>query len=435
LGLPGVLPVLNDKAVRYAVLTGLMLGCEISRFSKFDRKNYFYPDLPKNYQISQYDLPLCRNGYLEIAVDEKMKRVGINRVHLEEDAGKLVHSGTAGGDSGVDYNRTGLPLLEIVSEPEIVSPEEAFEYLKALKQVIRYLGVSDCDMEKGSLRCDANVSIRPKGEARLGVKAEIKNMNSFKAVHKALSYEIERQTEALAAGERIVQETRLWEPESERTHPMRSKEEAHDYRYFPEPDLVPVVMDEATLEEMKAELPEMPLLRKRRFEEQYGIPAYDADVLTAEKEIADFFEKCTDAGADPKAASNIIMGELLRELKQKQVSIADCGVTPEGIAGLLAMVDKGAISFNIAKEVFAGMFGTGKSAEEIVKDRGLTQISDAGEIDEIVSGVINDNPKSVDDYKAGKKKAMGFLVGQVMKASGGKANPRMVNEILRKKLV
>ena len=434
LGLPGTLPVLNEAALRYAVLTGLMLGSRIATFSNFDRKNYFYPDLPKNYQISQYDLPLCVGGGLEIDLGGSRTTVGITRVHLEEDAGKLVHSEVAGGESGVDFNRTGVPLLEIVSEPDIAEPEGAFAYLKALKLLLQYLGVSDCDMEKGSLRCDANVSIRPRGSATLGIKTEVKNMNSFRAVQKALTYEIERQKRALGEGERIVQETRLWEAESEVTHPMRSKEEAHDYRFFPEPDLVPVVVDAAWVEEIRASLPESPLKRRDRLVSEFGIPEYDAEVLTSERGLADYFEACVKEGAEPKAASNLIMGEMLRMVKEGDVPLGQCRVRPEGIVEILGLVGEGTISAATGKEVFAEMFRTGRGAAEIVASRGLTQISDEGELGRIAEEVIKKNPKSVEDYRGGKKQAIGFLVGQVMRATGGKANPQVVNRVLREKL-
>jgi aspartyl-tRNA(Asn)/glutamyl-tRNA(Gln) amidotransferase subunit B len=434
LGLPGALPVLNEAALCSAVLTGLMLGSRIATFSKFDRKNYFYPDLPKNYQISQYDLPLCVGGGLEIDLGERRKTIGITRVHLEEDAGKLVHAEVAGGESGVDFNRTGMPLLEIVSEPDIAGPEEAFAYLKALKLTLQYLGVSDCDMEKGSLRCDANVSIRPVGSTALGVKTEVKNMNSFRAVQKALTYEIERQRRAINDGERIVQETRLWEADSEMTHPMRGKEEAHDYRYFPEPDLAPVMVDAAWVEELRAALPESPLKRRDRLVAECHIPEYDAGVLISERALADYFEACVKAGAEPKAASNFIMGELLRTLKEKDLPLGECKVRPEGIVEILKLVGEGTISAATGKEVFAEMFLSGKGAAEIVASRGLTQISDEGELTRIVEEVIKANPKSVEDYRGGKKQALGFLMGRIMKATGGKANPQVVNRVLREKL-
>jgi aspartyl-tRNA(Asn)/glutamyl-tRNA(Gln) amidotransferase subunit B len=435
LGLPGALPVLNEKAVRYAALAGMMLGGRVARFSKFDRKNYFYPDLPKNFQISQYDLPFCVGGGLEIELDGGgRKRIGINRVHLEEDAGKLVHGDVAGGDSGVDYNRSGVPLIEIVSEPEISSPDEAHSYLKALKLALQYLGVSDCDMEKGSLRCDANVSVRPRGARGLGVKAEVKNMNSFRAVQRALAYEIDRQTSALRAGGRVISETRLWEAEEGVTRPMRSKEEAHDYRYFPEPDLVPVAPDDSWIERLRRSLPEAPIARRDRFVSAYGLAPYDADVLTADREIADYFEAVVAAGAGAKAAGHFIMGEMLRTLKDAGAGIAACRARPEAVAGLLGLVAAGTISAATAKGVFAEMFKTGAAPGEIVRAKALGQISDAGELAGVVDGVIAANPKSVGDYRAGKTKALGFLVGQIMKATGGKGNPQVVNALLRERL-
>ncbi len=434
LGLPGVLPVLNEKALQFAMITGLMLGSRISSFSKFDRKNYFYPDLPKNYQISQYDLPLCSGGGLEIELDGECKRIGITRVHLEEDAGKLVHSEASGGDSAVDFNRTGIPLLEIVSEPEISSPEEAFAYLKAIKLMLQYLGVSDCDMEKGSLRCDANVSVRPSGSKELGVKTEVKNMNSFRGVQKALAYEIERQKKLLGKGERIVQETRLWDADTEVTDPMRSKEEAHDYRYFPEPDLVPVVVEKEWLDDIQKRLPEAPLKRRNRFVADYDIPPYDAEVLTAEKDLADYFEECVRTGANAKSASNLIMGEMLRELKQSDSSISECRVKPSGIVELTGLVEKGTISLKMAKDVFVEMFKTGRAAKEIVEGQGLEQISDEEDLQRVVDEVMAANPKSIEDCRSGKEKAIGFLVGQVMKATKGKANPQVVNKLLKDKL-
>jgi aspartyl-tRNA(Asn)/glutamyl-tRNA(Gln) amidotransferase subunit B len=434
LGLPGSLPVLNEEALRCAVLTGMLLGCRIAPFSKFDRKNYFYPDLPKNYQISQYDLPLCSGGFLEIEAPGGRRRVGITRVHLEEDAGKLIHSEAPGGDSSVDYNRTGVPLLEIVSEPELASPEEACAYLKALKLALQYLGVSDCDMEKGSLRCDANVSIRPGGATAIGMKVEVKNMNSFRAVGKALAYEIERQTRLAEAGGRIAQETRLWEADSGETRPMRSKEEAHDYRYFPEPDLPPVVPDEAWLRSLAAELPEAPLARRDRFVASYGLSSYDADVLTSERGLADYFEAAVGAGAAPKAAAHFMMGEMLRALKEEGIEASACRARPEGLAELLGLVASGSISAATGKKVFAEMRRTGEGAGGIVAAAGLAQISDEGELARIAGEAIAANPRSVQDYRAGKTRALGFLMGQVMKATKGKGNPQRVLALLKEKL-
>ncbi|HOO77366.1 MAG TPA: Asp-tRNA(Asn)/Glu-tRNA(Gln) amidotransferase subunit GatB [bacterium] len=432
LGLPGVLPVLNRRAVELAVRAGLALNCRTASFSKFDRKNYYYPDLPKAYQISQYDRPLNGPGWIDISVDDADRRIGITRAHLEEDAGKLVHFEDGSG-SGVDYNRTGVPLLEIVSEPELRTPREAHEYLKTIHGVMRYAGVSDCDMEKGSFRCDANISLRPAGSRGLGVKVEIKNMNSFKAVEKALEYEERRQRRILDKGGAVVQETRLFVAESGKTRSMRSKEEAHDYRYFPDPDLVPVVLDPAWLEEERKKLPELPAARAQRFAREYGIPAYDAGVLTAERELADYFEAAARL-ADPKTASNWVMVELLGKLKEAGKGIAESPVSPEGLAELLSLVVRGTISGKTAKAVFAEMFSAGSSASDIVRERGLVQISDAAELEGIVDRVIADNPGPAEEVRSGKDKAIAFLVGQAMKATRGKANPREVNRILKERL-
>lgn len=436
LGLPGVLPVLNKKAVEFGILAGLALNCEIAEFSKFDRKNYFYPDLPKAYQISQYDLPLAQNGYLEIDTEEGTKRIGITRIHLEEDAGKLVHQGSISTTpySLVDYNRTGVPLIEIVSEPDMRSPEEARAYLEKLKAIIQYTEVSDCKMQEGSLRCDANVSVRPVGSEEFGTKTEIKNLNSFKAVQRALAYEVARQIEVLEEGGRIVQETRTWDEDKGITRPLRSKEEAHDYRYFPEPDLVPVVISREWVDSIKKRLPELPDEKKKRYVEEYGLPEYDAMVITASKEMATYFEECIALYPNAKAVSNWIMGELSRLLNANNMEITQCRIKPGQLVEMLKLLDKGTISGKIAKTVFEEMFETGKDPGTIVEEKGLVQISDEGAIEAIVNEVIANNPKSVQDYKGGKKKAMGFLVGQVMKATKGKANPQMVNKILQEKL-
>ncbi len=430
LGHPGVLPVMNRKALEYAVLCGLALNCSISRFSKFDRKNYFYPDLPKNYQVSQFDKPFCYNGFVTIHVDGKDKRIGVTRAHLEEDAGKLLHS-DAGAGSGVDFNRTGIPLLEIVSEPDISSPEEAYAYLTALKSIIGYLDISDCNMEEGSLRCDANVSIRPKGQKEFGVKAEIKNMNSFRGVLKAVSYEIDRQTEVLLCGGKVVQETRLWDADKNMTFSMRSKEEAHDYRYFPEPDLVPVVLTEANIEEIRKYLPELPSARMKRFVMDYGITEYDAEVLTGDKKLADYYEDCTRLFNDYKSISNWIQSELLRELNDRKLPVTASSVCPKKLTDMLRLIQNGTISGKIAKTVFAQMFETGKDADTIIKEKGLVQISDPDELKKIIADVIDSNGSIVDDYKGGKEKSFMFLVGQVMKATKGKANPQVVNQMLK----
>lgn len=436
LGLPGVLPVVNKEVVDYAIRVALALNCDIARFCKFDRKNYYYPDLPKNYQISQYDLPLAKNGYLEIETANGSKRVGITRIHMEEDAGKLVHQGniTTTPYSLVDYNRTGVPLLEIVSEPDLRSPEEARAYLEKLRTIIQYTGVSDCKMEEGSLRCDANVSVRPVGSDALGTKTEIKNMNSFRALYRALAYEIDRQIAVLAEGGRVVQETRAWDEDRGVTVSMRSKEEAHDYRYFPDPDLVPLVIDEAWIERVRATLPELPDARRKRYIEDFGLSRYDATVLTSSKELGDYFEACIAAYPHPKTVANWVMGELARLLNAHNMDITASPVTPDQLASLLRLIDDGTISGKIAKTVFEDMFATRKDPATIVREKGLVQITDVDALSAVVDEVINANPKSVQDYKAGKEKALGFLVGQVMKATRGKANPALVNKLLKERL-
>ncbi len=438
LGLPGSLPVLNEAALRLAVKAGLALNCEIAERLKFDRKNYFYPDLPKAYQISQYDMPVNNKGELVIEVPDGKggaaeKKVGITRAHLEEDAGKLLHEGIQDG-SLVDYNRAGVPLLEIVSEPDLRSPEEAYEYLISLKAILQYLEVSDCDMEKGSLRCDANVSLRPEGESKLGTKTEIKNLNSFRAVQKALQYEINRQKDLLENKERIIQETRLWNEAKGQTFTMRSKEEAHDYRYFPEPDLVPFTIQKDTVEAIRKTLPELPVARERRLKQDFQLSAYDAHVIVSDKKLADYFEACLREKVNPKLVSNWILNELLALLNQNKTTIDRSPVEPHHMAGLIRLIENNTISGKIAKEVLPLMFETGQSADTIVQEKGMSQVTDAGEIEAIADKVIAANEKSVSDFKAGKKAALGFLVGQIMKESKGKANPKIVNEILTKKL-
>ncbi len=431
LGLPGVLPVFNEKVLEYAIKVGLALNCEIANYTKFDRKNYFYPDLPKAYQISQYDMPIARNGYLEIEVGGRSKRIGIKRVHMEEDAGKLVHEKEY---SLVDYNRTGVPLLEIVSEPDIRSPEEAYEYLTTLKQVIRYLGVSDCDMEKGSLRCDANVSVRKRGDSKFGTKTEIKNLNSFKGVKSALEYEIKRQIELLESGEEVVQETRLWSAEKQVTIPMRSKEEAHDYRYFPEPDLLPIEVSPGLVSRLRGDLPEMPKARRERLVKEYGITDYDAKVLCLEKDFADYFEACARHCKSAKRCANLMITILSEKLNEMGIEISQLRVSPNSLAELVNLWEEGKINNLVVKQVLEEMISTGKSAKRIVEEKGLTQVSDEGELERFAREAIEKNPKVVEDYRSGKKNAVMFLVGQVMKATRGKANPQKVRELLERLL-
>lgn len=433
IGMPGVLPVLNKRAVDFAIKTALATKCAVNEYSIFARKNYFYPDLPKNYQISQYELPLAIKGNIEIMVDGNVKKIGITRIHMEEDAGKNLHEGIEDA-SHVDLNRTGVPLMEIVSEPDMRTPEEAVAYLKKLRDILRYLGVCDGNMEEGSFRCDANVSIRPVGQKELGTKAELKNMNSFKFVQKALEYEIERQREELEVGKKIIQETRLWDTTKGITISMRSKEEAHDYRYFPEPDLVPLVVNKDWIGEIRNGLPELPDAKRARFVKDYSLPEYDAELLTSTIAMADYFEGCVKLYNQPKAVSNWIMGDLIRELNENNIDIADSPVSPQKLTDMLKLMDKGIISGKIAKVVFEEMFKTGKDAEAIVQEKGLIQVTDDAEIERIIDKIIEANPSQAADYKSGKDKLFGFFVGQVMKESNGKANPAKVNELLKKKL-
>lgn len=437
LGLPGVLPVLNKKVLEYAVRAGLALNCEISRFSKFDRKNYYYPDLPKNFQTSQFDLPICEHGYLDVEVEGEKRRIRITRAHMEEDAGKLVHHGTSITDSDyslVDYNRTGTPLLEIVSEPDMRSAKEAVAYMEKMRAILQYVGISDCRMEEGSLRCDANVSVRPVGQKELGTKTEIKNINSFKGVERAIEYEAMRQAELLEDGGKVVQETRTWDEKEGVTKSMRTKEEANDYRYFPEPDLVPFTVSDEYIENIRKSLPELPDARKERYMKEFGLSSEDAVFMTNDKATADYFEAAADAGADPKACVNWLMGEFASQLSTDGIEIAKAPVSAENLAALLKLISKGTISGKIAKKVFATMWKEGGNPEEIVKAQGLVQISDTAELSKLVDEVVGKNPKAVEDFKAGKKKAVGALVGQIMKATKGKANPRVINELLNKKL-
>lgn len=433
LGMPGVLPVINRAAVDAAVAVGLALDCTVSRWSKMDRKNYFYPDLAKNYQISQYDLPLCRDGCLEIDVNGHSKKVGITRAHLEEDTARNVHN-IGDSESGVDFNRSGVPLLEVVSEPDIVGGQEGYAYLTALKQILEYLGVSDCNMEEGSLRAEANVSVRPVGSTELGTKTEVKNVASFSGTQRAIEYEITRQKRILAEGGRVVQETRGWDADRGITVSQRSKESAQDYRYFPEPDLVPLAVDEAWEQRIKESLPELPRARKRRFEEQYGLSPFDAGLLTGTCPTADYFEATVAAGAPPKPVANWIMGDLQALLSESKMETGDCKVSPANLAGMIALIEDGTISGKIAKDVLVDMFHTGKPPRQLVDEKGLVQISDSARLEAVARDVIAANPGPAADFRGGKQKALGFLVGQVMKATKGKANPKLVNDVLRREL-
>ena len=432
LALPGSLPVLNKRALEYAIKASLALNCKVHELSVFARKNYFYPDLPKGYQISQYDKPLATDGYIDIKVDGKHERIRIHRLHMEEDAGKTIHEGN---HSYVDLNRAGTPLMEIVSEPDIRSAVGARLYLEKLRNIMRYIGVSDADMEKGQLRCDVNISLRPKGEEKFGTKVEIKNLNSFRFVQKAIEYEIERQAKVLSKGGTIEQETRLFDPSSGKTFVMRTKEEAHDYRYFPDPDLIPVRITAAYIEEIKNSLPELPDQKEQRFISEFGLTEYDADVLVADKDRALFFEKAVEVySKNPKAIANWIINELLGKLNEAGIDITESPVKPEHIAELVELIDSGTISTKIAKEVFEEVFKTSKSPKQIVEEKGLKQVSDEGEIRKIVEEVLANHPAEVEKFKAGNQKLMGFFVGQVMKATKGKANPKLVNKILQELL-
>jgi aspartyl-tRNA(Asn)/glutamyl-tRNA(Gln) amidotransferase subunit B len=435
-GMPGVLPVVNRRAVEFAVRTALAFGLRVNAACRFARKHYYYPDMPKNFQISQYEEPLAEDGALEIDAGAGPRRIGIQRLHLEEDVGKLVHEGAfaSAQASLVDYNRSGMPLMETVSRPELSSPEEATAYLKAFRSVLLYLGVCDGNMEEGSLRCDANISLRPAGATELGTKVEIKNLNSFRNVQRALEFEIERQAEELEAGRRIVQETRLFDADRGVTRSMRSKEYAHDYRYFPEPDLVPLKLDPAWVDSIRAALPELPRARRQRFASQYGLPAYDAEILTQSRALADYYEEAVRAHDNPKAISNWIMTELLRELDGDEAAVGRSPIPPGHLAGLVRLIDDGTISGKIAKDVLSRMLASGEEAATIVRREGLTQVADAGALEALVDQAIVANPKAVADFKSGKAVAAKALVGQVMKASGGRANPAMVDRLVQQKL-
>ena len=438
LGMPGALPVLNRKVVEFAIRAGLAAQCEIAHYSRWARKNYFYPDLPKGYQISQYELPLCLHGHIEIETNGAAKRVHLTRIHMEEDTGKNIHD--AHGDASlVDFNRCGVPLLEIVSEPEIRSAAEAGAYLRKLRAILQYLEICDGNMEEGSFRCDANVSVRPRGATQFGTKVEIKNMNSFRAVERAIDYELKRQADVLNEGGRLLQETRLWDPDREVTRPMRSKEFADDYRYFPDPDLLPLLVSDEWIDAVRRSLPELPDARRRRFVRDYGLPDYDADVLTMRKDVADYFEAAVRSYArNPKAISNWVMGDVLRIIKERKLDnalvIHDWPLPPERLAALVELLDAGEISSKIAKAVFEEMVNTGKTPVQIVAEQGLTQISDETAILTAVDAVIAANAAKVAEYRSGKEKLFGFFVGQAMKATQGKANPQKLNELLKARL-
>lgn len=432
-GFPGVLPVLNKRVVELAITTGLALHCEIPELCKFDRKNYFYPDLPKAYQISQFDLPVCKKGFLDIDVKGQKKRVGITRAHMEEDAGKLVHQGdiTTTPFSLVDLNRCGVPLLEIVSEPDMRSAAEARAYLEKLRSMLLFAGVSDCKMQEGSLRCDANVSVRPFGQSKLGTRTEIKNLNSFRALERAIEYEARRQIEAVEDGVEIIQETRTWDEDKQVTRSMRSKEEAHDYRYFPEPDLPPLIISREWVEEIRAAMPEMPEQAQTRLVEGHGLPEYDAEILTITPESLRFFDRCVQDYPDAKTISNWMMGEFSRLLNQNNLEIGDSKLTPVHLVQMLQAIDDGTISGKMAKTVFEEMFNSGKSPQEVISEKGMVQISDSGTLVPLIKEIVKANPKVAEDYKNGKEKAFGFFIGQIMKATKGQANPAIVNTLLR----
>jgi len=443
MGLPGVLPVLNQKVLESAVKAGLALNCQIAPYSKFDRKQYFYPDLPKNYQISQYDLPIAEHGWLEIElIDDDGnpidKKIGITRLHMEEDAGKLVHAGSdrlSGSTySLVDFNRAGIPLLEIVSEPDLRSGKEAAEYAQELRRIMRYLGISDGNMQEGSLRCDVNISVRPVGQKEFGVKVEIKNMNSFNAIQKAIDYEIERQIEAIENEEPIVQETRLWEEGSQRTISMRIKEGSSDYRYFPEPDLPPIEVSKEQLDQWRSELPELPAEKRHRYEETFGLSAYDTRVLTEDKLVAEYFEAAVTANANPKQVANWVMGDIAAYLNTEKLVITEIALKPLVLAELIQLIEDDTISGKIAKEILPELLSKGGSAKEIAESRGLIQISDVSQLEAIIDKVIADNPKKLEQYRNGKTKLQGFFIGQVMKETNGRANPKLTNQLLGKKL-
>jgi len=436
MGLPGALPVLNKKVVDFAIRVGIALRCGINRKSIFARKNYYYPDLPKGYQISQYEEPICENGYLDVFINGDKKRMRIKRVHMEEDAGKLVHEATieTSSYSLVDYNRSSVPLLEIVSEPDMRTPEEAIQYLKTLRDILVYLEICDGNMEEGSFRCDANVSVRKKGTEEFGTRAELKNLNSFKFIERSLDYEIQRQIDLIRKGGTVVQETRLYNVDEGITYSMRGKEEAHDYRYFPEPDLLPLTVDEAWIEEVRRSLPELPVEKTERFMKEYGLPRYDVEILVSDKDLAGYFEEAIKLFNEPKTVSNWIMTELLRELKDGNASAKDSPLSPANLAELLSLIRDNTISAKIAKDIFPELYRSGASPKKLVAEKGMVQISDEDAIVRIIDQVIARSPKEVAEFKAGKEKLLGFFVGQVMKETKGKANPKLLNELMLKRL-
>ena len=432
-GMPGAIPVLNEKVVEYAVKAGLATGCEIATQSKQDRKNYFYPDTPRAYQISQYDMPLCEHGKVEIDVNGNKKEIGITRIHIEDDAGKLVHDSYTGGTL-VDLNRAGVPLIEIVSEPDIRTAEEAVAYVEKLKGILEYIGVSDCKMQEGSLRADVNLSIRPRGSDKFGTRTETKNLNSFRAIAKCIEFEIQRQKDVIESGGVILQETRRWDDVAGEGYAMRAKEDVHDYRYFPEPDLMPINLSEEYIKNLKDNLPELPENRKARYIEEMNLPEYDAGIITSSKSLSDFFEAASKECGNAKAVSNWIMTDIIRVAREGEFEYSDMPFTPIQFAGLIKLIDKGTISGSIAKKVFEEMVATGKDAEKIVEEKGLIQISDEGAIKEVVDRIIAANPQSIADYKAGKDRALGFLVGQCMKEMKGKGNPQILNKLILEEL-
>ncbi len=433
LGLPGALPVLNRRVVEFAIRLGLATHCTIRLDSQFARKNYFYPDLPKAYQISQFDRPICENGWLDIEVEGQTRRISITRIHMEEDAGKLVHE-EDGDSSFVDLNRAGVPLLEIVSEPDLRTPEEAKAYMEKMHSIVTYLGISEGDMEKGHFRCDANVSLRPIGQEKFGTRTETKNLNSFRFVQQAITYEIARQTEELLDGKRIVQETRLWDSVKKNTYSMRSKEEAHDYRYFPDPDLPVVRISSDFVEQIRNQLPELPDAKKQRFMESFGLSTYDAEVLVADKQVAEYFEEVVAAKADPKLVCNWISGELMRLMNENKVDIRNVGIPAKSLASLIQFLQEGSISGKIAKTVFEEMVQSGKDPATIIEIQGLKQVSDEGALRGLLETLLSNNPKQVEQFRAGKTQIKGFFVGQVMKETKGQANPQIVNQLLEELL-